>query len=284
MGNLNLKLCFYDGAGEKLEGREVMVTVFDGNQKRVGYWYSDRGVMTIALPLQKNPLRDRFRLIASAKGFNDAGRMNITQDVEQKLMLIAKKASVVLRPRGEWPTEISSLIPDGFEDFVEFDDGLAAACLLNILEAIRLKLGAAGLERMGTVPVEPATEDFRKQGKPGLMRDRTLLQVDKRLIDVVTAAGMSLEPPWAHPTPAGYVRAGSYKQKDFPFGNLQITFFTMGDSCYADIDMDYYRDKASHLLLEVFPNTFFRNKTDPRKVYGLRWMEGNDFKPAYILA
>jgi len=284
MANLNLKLCFYDGSGDKLVGQRVMVTVIDGNQKHSNSLYSEQGEMTIALPLENSPLRDRFRLTASATGFNDAGRMNIVQNVEQRLMLIAKKASVVLRPRNEWHPDIKTLIPDGFEDFVEYDEGLPAACLLNILEAMRLRFGASGLEKLGKIPLEPATEDFRRQGKPGLMRDRVLLQVDKGLIDVVTAARLPDERPWAHPVPKGYERAGCFKQKDYPFGNLQFTFFRMGENCYADIDMDYHRDKASHLLLEVFPNTFFRNKTDPRKVYGLRWMEGNDFKPAYILA
>ena len=52
-------------------------------------------------------------------------------------------------------------------------------------------------------------------------------------------------------------------------------------------DIDYFRDPAAHLLLEVAVNAF-GSLTDPRTVYALRWMAGQragipEFDPLYTI-
>jgi hypothetical protein len=39
-------------------------------------------------------------------------------------------------------------------------------------------------------------------------------------------------------------------------------------------DMDYYKDPAAHILLEVIPNTLTHRLTHPAEVYVLRWIAG----------
>lgn len=56
----------------------------------------------------------------------------------------------------------------------------------------------------------------------------------------------------------------------------------------VEMDMDYYKDPLAHFLLEVLPNKVSRGKTDPRKVYVLRWIAGQragvpEFNPPYTI-
>jgi hypothetical protein len=51
--------------------------------------------------------------------------------------------------------------------------------------------------------------------------------------------------------------------------------------------MDYFRDAAAHLLLEVAVNAF-GSITDPKAVYALRWIAGRragipEFDPLYTI-
>lgn len=53
-------------------------------------------------------------------------------------------------------------------------------------------------------------------------------------------------------------------------------------------DMDYYKDIAIHVLLEVIPNAITHTLTNPVEVYGLRWIPGRnagdpEFAPLYTL-
>jgi hypothetical protein len=91
--------------------------------------------------------------------------------------------------------------------------------------------------------------------------------------------------------------SSSYKQIEFREANLQVTFhakvfddLTREPLIKVELDMDYYRDKAAHALLEVIPNTlsFGRRLTDPRQVYMMRWMAGKDkgsnFDPLFTVS
>jgi hypothetical protein len=53
-------------------------------------------------------------------------------------------------------------------------------------------------------------------------------------------------------------------------------------------DIDYYRDPAAHILLEVLPNALTHTLTDPAEVYVLRWIAGQtagipEFRPLYTI-
>jgi hypothetical protein len=77
--------------------------------------------------------------------------------------------------------------------------------------------------------------------------------------------------------------------------NVQITFHENdkqtidGVRCVkVELDIDYYKDKAAHALLEVLFHRVTGAATDPRQVYVLRWIAGRhagvpDFEPPYYL-
>jgi hypothetical protein len=53
-------------------------------------------------------------------------------------------------------------------------------------------------------------------------------------------------------------------------------------------DMDYYRDPAAHVILEVVPNALMHSLTEPAQVYVLRWIAGQtagipEFAPLYTI-
>jgi hypothetical protein len=88
----------------------------------------------------------------------------------------------------------------------------------------------------------------------------------------------------------------SYKQIQFGEANVQITFHENDrkqidavDCVLVEPDIDYFKDLAAHALLEVLPNGFSGQLTDPRVVYVLRWIAGRragvpEFDPLYTIA
>lgn len=63
----------------------------------------------------------------------------------------------------------------------------------------------------------------------------------------------------------------------FGEANVQLTFHENekkvigGVNCVMlEPDMDYYRDLAAHVILEVIPNGLTHSLTDPAEVYVLR--------------
>lgn len=80
-----------------------------------------------------------------------------------------------------------------------------------------------------------------------------------------TAEGLFDDAPdTLHTPPAGFARAGSVKTSD-KYGNLQLTFFTKGDDCLADIDID----DASGLehVFQVVRNKLSGKPTHPYNIH-----------------
>jgi hypothetical protein len=82
-----------------------------------------------------------------------------------------------------------------------------------------------------------------------------------------------------HEPPAGFQRAGSYKTED-AFGNLQLTFFKMGDRCVADVDID---DAAGlgHVF-QVVRNSLTGSPTHPYNIHEIL-MAHQHLDPGYRL-
>jgi hypothetical protein len=60
------------------------------------------------------------------------------------------------------------------------------------------------------------------------------------------------------------------------------------DCMIVEPDIDYFKSQASHTLLEVIPNFFSGNLSDPKVVYVLRWVAGHhanvaEFNPPYTI-
>jgi hypothetical protein len=126
-----------------------------------------------------------------------------------------------------------------------------------------------------------------------MAQDRFYAWADPAIIkqlDAAKAQGKFADAPFGlHP---GATR--SYKQVEFGEANLQLTFHegdtqvVNGLECIKiEPDIDYFRDVAAHLLLEVVVNAF-GSLTDPRVVYALRWIASQragipEFDPLYTV-
>lgn len=257
-----------------------------------------------------NNLFDNYTLIVNAKGYEDAGwmpvRISPAKPAVLDLMLIQKDARLnfsgadwktldSLRPR--FAEIISAGINDASERYgnlIEEHEGLLLACLLNLLTAMS----------QITLPSEKSPLDYYWQpiwDNPQfpMAQDRFFAYVDEALVDDVVKAektgsfGEEKNPGTWHPG-----ATLSYKQLQFDVTNVQLTFHQGNtkriqgpegpvDCVVVEPDIDYYKDLLSHGLMEVMPNLFSGGLTDPRTVYVLRWMAGqqagSDFNPLYTM-
>jgi hypothetical protein len=129
-----------------------------------------------------------------------------------------------------------------------------------------------------------------------MKQDRFFAYADAGVVHQVKLAAEQGEfaPQWGldinHPG-----ATSSYKQKQFGEANVQLSFHendrrAVGgvDCVKVETDMDYYKDSLAHLLLEALPNKITKGKTDPRKIYMLRWIAGRragvpEFGPPYTI-
>jgi hypothetical protein len=178
-----------------------------------------------------------------------------------------------------------------YEQFMADSPGSLAA-FFNIMTALRdihLPSGVA-LEYF-----KGMSWDEKKMGQ-----DRFFAFADAALVDQVVLAAHqgAFEPQGGldinHP---GATR--SYKQKQFGEANVQLSFHENDrkkipegdggvDCVKVELDMDYFQDPLAHLFLEVLPNKVSKGKTDPRKIYMLRWIAGRhagvpEFDPPYTI-
>jgi hypothetical protein len=171
------------------------------------------------------------------------------------------------------------------------------ACLLNIAHAlsqIKLPDGKDPLSYVGELIWDNS-----------MAQDRFFGYADVDLLRQIRAAarqgvfGKEAGPGIFHPG-----AFTSFKQLQFDQANVQLTFHhddqhehtddwhhhKLGRVRHVKIepDIDYYKDLMAHFLLEVIPNKATGGLTDPRVVYQLRWMAGQEagapeFDPGYDL-
>jgi hypothetical protein len=141
--------------------------------------------------------------------------------------------------------------------------------------------------------------DYFKQliwDKHSPQQDRFFAFADARLIDQIKL-GVE-DKKWANASAFSHPGATSaFKQLQFGEANVQLAFHDNDeDTCEidgvrcikAEADIDYFKDYAAHFLLEVIPNAITRNKTNPKIVYLLRWIAGQqnggqEFDPPYTI-
>ena len=256
-------------------------------------------------------LFDNYTVIVSAKGHQGAAwkpvDLSPAKPAVVDLMLIPEAAHLnfsgaswralsSVRPR--FAEIISSGIADAdarYGNLLEQSGGMVAACLLNLLTAmsqITLPSGQSPLDYFW----QPIWDDPRF----AMAQDRFFAYVDETMIDdVVKAAGMGAFAEEKNPGVFHPGATSSYKQTQFDVTNVQLTFhqgnakrLTRPDGSPVDCvvvepDIDYYKDLLAHFFLEVVPNKFTKNLTDPRAVCILRWMAGkqagSDFNPLYTM-
>jgi hypothetical protein len=93
--------------------------------------------------------------------------------------------------------------------------------------------------------------------------DRVYFEADRAMIDAVAAdSNFSSAPASLH-----RFKEGSFKQRSFSKGNLQLSFASRaGGRVVVDADLDLYREAIPHLFGEVLVNHLTDSRTDQYSV------------------
>ena len=292
----------------------LLVTAMDGHQKTaVRTFVNTNQIRLHDLDVHDSPADD-YTVLVAAKDHSDAGFMPVkivkNQQQDVHLMMLRRDATFQFDPfdsivaRADLHTFLCGKAPGEVKALYEglaSDNKPGLACLLNITTALEQMT----LARFDGVDQKPLRSFKALRSAPS--QDRLFAWVDRRLVQQVEAtvtapdAGQTRlvkAPKGLHPG-----ATVSYKQTDFGEGNVQLTFhetesdIVMGVDCtIVEADIDYFKDTASHILLEVFPNKLkarihgkdsSSSLTDPKSVYGLRWIaaeqRGFNFAPPYVL-
>jgi hypothetical protein len=127
--------------------------------------------------------------------------------------------------------------------------GVQAFALLNILARFQATR-ASGRSLL----------DGRSVEVTHVFPDRIYLEADRSLIDDVAADEATFEKA---PASLHRFKEGSFKQKSFRTGNLQVSYATRAsDRVVIDADIDLYRHVVPHLFGEVLVNHLTGNTTD----------------------
>lgn len=300
-------------------GTELLVTAIDGRQKPVirdSVKIDSAGTIRLTNLEVRDNLDDRYTVLVSAKGHADAGftpiRIQENQTHDLHLMMLRRDAQftfdsfATIKADQKLHAFLCGKNPANPEaDYDELRDSNepALACLLNI---------AAALQQITLTPFDTLDSNPLSSFKSleSAQQDRVFAWVDARLVEQLRmtseAEGSGVSRFVRAPAGLHEGATVSYKQTDFGEGNVQLSFHEIepkpkainGVNCIlVDADIDYFKDAGAHLLLEVFPNTLKQwrhgknsaaSLTDPRKVYGMRWIAGKrfgrPFEPLYTLS
>ncbi len=165
------------------------------------------------------------------------------------------------------------------------------ACFMNLITAMN-GIGIGG----GKTPLDYLKEI---EWDDKFAQDRFFGYIDPAMIPAVEAAAR--DGGFAEEKDPGALHPGatlSYKQTDYEYSNVQLTFHqnaadlkVIGDvECVLfEPDMDLYKNILDHGVLEVLPNLLTHGLTDPVDILSLRWLDTTDsneppFDPGYTLA
>ncbi len=255
---------------------QILVTVRDGNQNVQSSKFHDKpSVFFTGLPLFNNS-GDDYTFLAAADGYKDAGffPVKLASNVDRSVdLMLIPKSNAFNFAQAKW-SALGTARPALRDLFANgAADDAAAATPLDYLKRII----------------------WDDQGEFAMAQDRFYAWADPKLIDQIELAKLQT-PKTIENAPFG-LHAGatrSYKQIQFGEANVQFTFHegnrleVDGVNCVMiEPDIDFFKDTAAHLLLEVAVNAF-GSLTDPREVYVLRWIAGRragipEFDPLYTI-
>ena len=312
----NILINLFDGARQPLADTvQWSAVIRDGRSPSESQTFNVDGNgpsdLVKGLPFFGTLFFNNYTVLINSKGFDDAAWMPVTiaqsQTTSVFLMLLEEGASFNFsgatwdqlnsrRPRFAeiFQTGISDA-SDQYAAAIEDNGGFALGCWLNLLTAMSQII----LPSTKT-PLDYFWQIVRDDPNFPMAQDRFFAYVDKAIVDDVIAAGnagsFSKEPD-----PSIFHKGAtlSYKQNQFDTANVQLTFhqgntktLTAADGSQIECiiiepDIDYFKDLTAHFLLEVLPNAFKQQLTDPRVVCMLRWIAGKqantDFDPLYTL-
>jgi len=316
-----------DGARLPLTGAKPFLTLRDGRPENFFRGFVKHSSVVFGeVPVFSNS-NDDYIIMAAADGHKDAGifPMHVETGGTHKVSLMMVRKDAEIEFGGLTLPQLSTGDPELFTFLggntaggaSRFGEMLAAqpeamTCLFNIAAATRrIPISLDQPDRsLQSFLKEIDLKLVDKLGATtfsGVRRDRIYAWADPGLLNVIEAhadgQGQAL---FTTADASLHGVAGedkiSFKEIRFDVANLQYTFFkdrtkqVNGQNLMLmDIDMDLFKDQGAHFFLEVIPNhagkLFQGDKatTDPRKIYALRWMAGQnarnteDFTPPYTL-
>lgn len=293
----------FDGTRQEMpQGTQILLTVRDGAQNQLFRDSVDGPSVKLELPFHNN-FADNYSIIAFAHGHEQAGFQPVAispnASGQLDLMLLPKDGSFHFA-NARWAdilvqkvllgqifaASLTGAASDAYAELMEeHPDRLA--CLLNITTAMQ----------QISLPQKSPLDYFKTFDLSALAPDRIFGYADATLVDQVRLAAQQGEfdtEPAIDLTLHGDATS-SFKQNQFGEANVQLTFHeknrkTIGkvDCVYVEPDIDYFKDPAAHLLLEVIPNGLTGNLSNPRVVYVLRWIAARhagvpSFDPLYTI-
>jgi hypothetical protein len=302
MPQSTLQLDIFDGARQPFaKPIDLLITIIDGNQQQRFRDYRKGSSFTFELPFFDN-LFDNYRVVVSADGYQQVGFTPVTLSSKfvttLDLMLVEKDPGFNFAD-ALWPAASQRYPYLGgdidaagaqarYEGILEKQEDVLA-CFLNLGEA------------MSQIQLQRGTPlDYIKQVRWDMppAQDRFFAWCDAALVDQVRQAAAAGQ--FAEEADPGLLHPGataSWKQIRFGEANVQLTFHENApdrktidgvDCVTVEPDIDYYKDPAAHVLLEVIPNAITHTLTNPVEVYILRWIAGRqagvpEFAPLYTL-
>src|SRR5215467_2092326 len=266
----------YDGTRELLTPQtKLLLRIINREQRHVFTDFVKGPTIRVTVPFQDG-LRDTYTVLASADGYLQAG----FHPVQVSPRLVRPVFLMLLPKESRW--DFSSAQWDVLEEthpaFTDlFSQGAAGAqaqyryetmmeqrpasiaCLLSILTA------------MQDIDLPQFTSlDYLREviWDESMAQDRFFAWADRSLLDQIRIA--TVQGAFAQEPSPGLLHPGatsSYKQIQFGEANLQLTFHEKDqagnghDWIKVEPDIDYFKDMASHALLEVIPGFF--GLTDP---------------------
>jgi len=283
---------------------KVLLTVVDGNQIQIHRKHHAASSITLkGLPFFNN-FGDNYTIIASASGYKQSGftpvKVTPQTPATVDLMLLPAEPGFAFHD-ARWDVirqgkPYSGVLAQGAASAAAAGDRYSdllenrldvLACMLNIFTALQ------EIHLPSGTPVDYLRGVIWDDTMAG---DRFFTWADPELVAQVcrsAAEGLFEPEPGAAVFHPGATR--SYKQVQYGEANVQITFHEKdkqaveGVQCVkVEFDIDYYKDRAAHALLEVLYHRLTGAATDPRQVYVLRWIAGRhagvpDFEPPYHL-
>ncbi len=293
----------FDGTRNLLpQGTQVLLTVIDGAQNLLFRKTVDGPSIDLELPFHNSPV-DQYSIVAFVDGYEQAGfqPVAVSPNVHGSIdLMLLPKNSTFHFAAAQW-VDIQAQKPvvaqifqastadapgDAWSDLMEtHPDRLA--CLLNITTAMQ----------QISLPQGSPLDYFKTFDLPALQPDRIFGFADAKLVDQVKQAAQQGEfvAEAAIDLALHGDATSSFKQTQFGEANVQLTFHethrqNIGgvDCVYVEPDIDYFKDPAAHLILEVIPNGLTGDLSDPRVVYVLRWIAGRharvpEFDPLYTI-
>jgi len=293
----------FDGTRQPMpQGTQLLLTVRDGAQNQLFRNFVNDPSVKLELPFHNN-FADNYSIVAFAEGFEQAGFQPVAigpnAPCQLDLMLLPKKGTfhfggarwtdvVAQKPLlGQiFAASVAGAASDVYAGLME-DHPDRLACLLNIATAMQ----------QISLPQNSPLDYFKTFDLAALAPDRIFGYADAKLVDQVRLAAQQGEfntEPAIDLTLHGDATS-SFKQNQFGEANVQLTFHEKNrqtidgvDCVYVEPDIDYFKDPAAHLLLEVIPNGLTGNVSNPRVVYVLRWIAGRhagvpNFDPLYTI-